>query len=126
MQMVVNQGRPESQPAVQPASNNNNNAPARRQFDNSSLIPTVGSSTLSSGAPVVQPGVPQIEQPLASDVPPADVTQAKEDEMKEGEMIKPENPVPLATVTFGQDSEVRRIKMEQMRKDFEAEQKKSG
>lgn len=136
-QMAVNQ---QSQPQVQPTSNRTGGASGRPQIDNRSLVPVTNSSSSSPSAPSYQPAPPPIEQTSNSDVAPPVVppngvspngispnggaTPGKDGEMKEGEVLKPENPVPIATVSFGQDSEERRAKMEKFRQMYDAEQKR--
>ncbi|HMV86223.1 MAG TPA: cohesin domain-containing protein [Blastocatellia bacterium] len=114
-------------PMIQPVGNTNSSVPPRR-FDNNSLTPVNSPSTLSSGAPVVQP---QLEQGSV-EIQPTEISAnngggaVKEGEVpKEGEVIKPENPVQVATIASGQDSEERRIKMAQFKKQYEAEQKRA-
>lgn len=119
------------QSAVQPVNNPNTGAPAVRTFGNNNLAPISTSSTLSSGAPVVQQTPQQFEQSNPTEIPPTEIALAgnkegpmKDGEMREGEMIKPENPVPIATVSFGQDSEERQKKMALIRQQYADEQKR--
>lgn len=135
-QLVVNPGTQVAQPGqsvnssrvgppIVPAGNTNNGAPVRK-ITNDSLTPINTPSTLSSGAPVVQPQLeqssveiqPEVSANTAGDAP-------KEGEvLKDGEMIKPENPVQVASVSFAQDSDERRAKMERFKQQYAAEQKR--
>jgi general secretion pathway protein D len=124
MQPVANQQRGNPQP---PATRNNT-AP-RQQLDNKSLVPVTNTNSLTSGAPIVQYSQPMPEQTpnSISDVPvndPAPGTPGKEGEVAEGQVFRPENPVPIAVPNAGMDSPERLEKMEKIRLAIAEEQKK--
>lgn len=120
VQPLVNQQR-----SAAPAPAQRNNAPVRT-IDNNSMIPV---SSVTSGAPIVQPP-PQMpdQQPTSiSDAPPTDPAPAgsgKEGEPAESQMIKPENPVPMAVPFSGQDTPERLEKMAKIRQANAAEIKR--
>ncbi|MEP7337085.1 MAG: cohesin domain-containing protein [Acidobacteriota bacterium] len=124
IQPVANVQRGNSQP---PATRNN--TVPRQQLDNNSLIPAPSTKSLTSGAPIVQytPQMPEQTPNSISDAPvndPAPGTAGKEGEVAEGQVFKPENPVPMAVPNAGMDSPERLEKMEKIRLALAEERKK--
>lgn len=144
----------DSRPPIQTVANNNTGAPVeRRVLDNKDLVPVRSTSNPSSPVqqysgtqfPEPPPQQQEVQQNSASDSP-GEITPGREvkdkdkdkdkdgkkdkdgqeGEFKEGEMIKPEIPVEMAIPRGVENSEERQRKMEIIRKQWEADQKKAA
>ena len=130
------------QPAVQNTSNNNAGAPAKRTMSNNDLIPVKSTGSSSSpNNPVyeqqpVQPdplngGGGVIGNPVNGQNGTGEPGKEKdpkeiEKELLEAGSVQNENPVPVAVVRMGVETEEVRKKREQIRKDWEAQQKREA
>ncbi|MGH9801778.1 MAG: cohesin domain-containing protein, partial [Blastocatellia bacterium] len=123
--------RQNTQSQIQNASNPNSGTPAAspkptpKKLDNTTLIEvkSSGSSPQNNQYQEQQPET-QLNSGAGEGANPNGKEDGKEKELKEGTVVGPENPVLPATVRMGVETEETRRKREQMRKDFDTQQKR--